>query len=106
MDRREKLDEELRAVMEKVYGYSHTYFQPPKSTRMQYDCIRYKKSTMKVRPANNHSYMIRDAYDVTAICRDADSELPRAIQERFPYCMPGHFYVADDLYHYPFTIHY
>lgn len=106
MGRRLSLDNDLREVLQDTLGYVNLYFNPPSSVQMKYDCIRYKKATMKVRHANNRSYTVRDQYDVIAISRDPDSKLPRAIQEKFPYCAPGRFYVADNLYHYPFTIHY
>ena len=106
MDRRLLLDNELREVLQETLGYVNLYFNPPSSVRMQYDCIRYKKNTTNVRHANNGGYLIRDQYEIIAISRDPDSELPRAILEKFQYCTPGRFYVADNLYHYPFTIHY
>lgn len=106
MDRREKLDKELREVLQATEGTVNLYYQPPSSVHMKYNCIRYKKTTTNVKRANDHRYLGRDQYEIMAISRDPDSALPHAIQERFPYCEPGRFFVADNLYHFPFTIYY
>ena len=106
MDRRLKLDEELREIQEIELGYQHTYYDPPEEVRMKYDAVVYKKSDMNVRRANNKSYLIRDAYFVTVISRDPDTKVPHAIQERFERCAPGRPFVRDNLHHFPFTIFY
>lgn len=106
MDRRLKLDEELRAVLQDVLGYVNIYYQPPESVRMKYDCIRYEEQTMNVKRADGIPYTVRGQYNVIVISRDSDSEVPKALLERIPYCSPGRKYVADNLYHYPFTIYY
>lgn len=106
MDRRLLFDDELRAILQEVLGYVNLYFQPPDSVLMKYDAIRYSRKTFKVKWANNRSYNIRDEYEVIVISRDPDSELPRKIQEHFMCCRPGRQYMADNLYHFPFTIYY
>ncbi len=106
MDRRLKLDAELRELLQEQLGYVHLYFQPTENSRMQYDAIIYRQNTFDVRFANNRSYNIRYEYQVIAVSREPDSTLPRAIQERFPLCSPGRKYMADNLYHFPFTLYY
>lgn len=106
MDRRLKFDEELREIQTEVNGYEHTYFEPPESVRLKYDAVVYKKTDMNVRRADNKSYAVREGYSVMVISRDAESQLPAAIQWHFARCVPGKFFVRDNLYHYPFTIYY
>ena len=106
MDRRLKLDTELREVLQDSLGYVNIYFQPPESVKMKYDCIRYKKNTMTVLRANDQTYRTRDTYEIIIISRDVDSELPKAFQKRFPTATPGRYYMADNLHHFPFTITY
>lgn len=106
MDRRLKLDKELREVLQDSLEYVNIYFQPPESVKMKYDCIRYRKNTMDVNKANNSVYTHRDQYEVIVISRDPDCEIPKMLIERFDYCTPGRYYVSDNLYHYPFTITY
>lgn len=106
MDRRLLFDDELRAILQEVLGYVNIYFQPPDSVLMKYDCIRYARNTFGVVRADDHAYNIREQYQVTVITRDPDSELPRKIQEYFKFCQPGRQFMADNLYHFPFTIYY
>ena len=106
MDRQPLLDKELREVLQATEGYVNLYFQPPQSVQMKYNCIRYKRTSMNVKKANDRTYIGRDQYEIMAISRDPNSDLPRAIQEKFLYCEPGRFFVADNLYHFPFTIYY
>ena len=106
IDRRKKFDAELRALQQDYLGYQHTYFEPPEEVRMQYDAVVYENQGMDVRRANNKSYLIRPTYQVTIISRDAETLLPRMIQEHFERCNPGRPFVRDNLYHFPFTIVY
>jgi len=106
MDRRLKLDAELREIQETVLGYQHTYFEPTEAVRLKYDAVVYERTTMNVRRADNRAYAIRDSYQVTVISRDPETLVPKAIQEHFERCAPGRFFVRDNLYHFPFTIFY
>ena len=106
MGRRLMLDAEFRTILEDQYGYKadHLYFQPTDSTVMKYPAIVYKRLTFKVVHADNRSFNVQDQYDVIAITRNPDDELPRKIQEHFRMCRPGRQFMADNLYHFPFTI--
>lgn len=106
MDRRLKLDTELREVLQDSLGYVNIYFQPPESVKMKYDCIRYKKTTMTVLRANDRVYQTRDTYEIIIISRDVDCEVPKAFQKHFTSATPGRYYMADNLHHFPFTITY
>ena len=106
MDRRLNLDEEIRDLQLNNLGYQHTYFEPPEGTRMEYDAIVYKRQGIQVRKANNKTYGIRDEYLLTVISRDPETPMPEVIQEHFMHCVPGRFFVSDNLYHFPFTIFY
>lgn len=106
MDRRLQFDEELREIQNTALGYQHTYFEPPESVRMQYDAVVYERSTLNVRRADNKTYHARDAYNVTVISRNPETEVPKLLQEHFERCAPGRFFVQDNLHHFPFTIIY
>lgn len=108
MDRRLKLDAEFRELLTDLYGYEteHLYFQPTEAVRMKYDAIVYKRTSFGVQYADDQSHFIRDQYEVIAITQDPDATLPREIQSHFKFCKPGKQYVADNLYHFPFTIYY
>ena len=106
MDRRLKLDQELRDLQEEILGYQHTYFEPPESVRMKYDAVVYQRTGYDTVKANDKNYIVRDQYQVMVISRDAETALPKAILEHFSYCSPGRPTVTDNLYHFPFTIYY
>ena len=107
MDRRLKLDAELREILGlSVEETGHLYFQPTEEVRMKYDAIVYKVTSMRPQYANNRTYNLRDEYQVTVITRDPDSDLPRKLQEHFELCSPGRKFVSDNLYHFPFTLYY
>lgn len=106
MDRRLKLDEELRLLQIEVLGYQHTYFEPPESVRLTYDAVVYNRTGYDVKRADDRGYTVRDQYQVLVISRDAETELPKAILEHFPYCSPGRPTVTDNLYHFPITIYF
>ena len=108
MVRRLKFDAELRELLQILLGYEteHLYFQPTEAVQMKYDAIVYRRESFGVRWADDESHFIRDRYEVIAITRDPDSDLPREIQKRFKFCRPHRQYMADNLYHFPFTIYY
>ena len=106
MDRRLKLDQELRDLQQEILGYQHTYFEPPESVRMKYDAVVYQRTGYDTVKANDRNYIVHDQYQVMVISRDAETPLPKAILKHFSYCSPGRPTVTDNLYHFPFTIYY
>lgn len=106
LNRRVQFDEELREIQINCLGYQHTYFEPTEQTRLQYDAILYKNAGMDAKHADNRNYYVRNSWQVICISRDPETAVPRAIVEHFERCRPGTPYVADNLYHFPFTIYY
>ena len=106
MDRRLKLDEELREILQDNLGYVNIYFQPPDQAKIKYDCIIYHRSRYGTRNADDKKYMIYDQYDVTFITRNTESPIPRKILEHFQLISPGRQLVIDNLYHFQFTLYY
>lgn len=103
MDQRHEVDNAFRAVLES----NNVYFQPPASVRMIYPAIRYSRNPgAHKRNANNKLYMSMDQYEGVVIDRDPDSKIPNKLLARFPMCSFGNSYVADNLYHFPFTIYF
>lgn len=102
MGRRLNLHEELCEIL----GSKSVYYNPPESVRMSYDAIRYSLAGKDLRRANNGVYQITNQYDGVVITRDPDSEVPDSILRHFSMCSFGKPYVADNLYHFPFTLYY
>jgi hypothetical protein len=73
---------------------------------MQYDAIRYELGGKDIKRANNRLYFYTNQYDGVVITRNPDSPIPDKLLAHFEMCSFGHPYVADNLYHFPFTIYY
>lgn len=106
MDRRLKLDEKLRELQNEVWGYQHTYFEPPEDVTIKYNAVIYERTGFHVRRADDKGYLVRDAYQVMIISYDPEDILPRKLVETFSHCSPGKFFVRDNLWHFPFTIYF
>lgn len=86
-------------------GDRHVYFQPPESVKMKYDAIRYSRKTFDNKFANNKIYKQIDCYEVIAIYRNPDSDIPRKIL-KLPMCRHNTQYIKDNLIHDVFTLYY
>ena len=96
---------ELHAKFEEILGSPNVYFQPPANVNMNYDAIKYSRKTIDNKFANDSVYKQDDAYEVTVIYRDPDSDLPRKIS-LLPRCSFDRHYSADNLNHDVFTLYY
>ena len=95
----------LQKLLEDILGTRNVYFDPPEPVKMQYDAIRYSRSKIQNTFANDSVYKQDDRYEVIAIYRNPDSELPRKLS-RLPKCVHDRHYVADNLHHDVFTLYY
>jgi len=103
MEGRLSLDEMLRETFGKRVHY---YFQPPTGMMLQYPALVYSLDNLQDRYSDNRVWNRRHAYAMLLITDDPDNSLVDEIDD-LPYCsMSGRPYVADNLYHYPFTIYY
>lgn len=96
---------ELQSIFESILESRNVYFQPPASIQMKYDAIRYSRKDIENVYANDNVYNQHDCYEVVAIYKNPDSDLPRKIS-RLPMCSFDRHYVADNLNHDVFTIYY
>lgn len=101
MDRRAELGKILREIL----GNGNVYFQPPSNTQMRYPAIRYERSEMAVKHADNDNYNRRIRYTVTVIDSDPDSEIVNRVS-MLPYCYFDRHYVQDNLNHDVFEIYF
>ena len=84
---------------------NNVYFNPPASLRMNYDAIRYSRKDIENVFANNSVYNQHNCYELIAIYKDPDSELPMKLS-RLPMCSFDRHYVVDNLNHDVFTLYY
>lgn len=100
MDHRLELHNELIELL----GSPNVYYQPPASTRMEYDAIRYSKKDIISTFASNRLYLYKDCYEIIVISRLPDHPVIKKLLE-LPYCSFDRHYVAENLYHDVLTLY-
>ena len=95
---------ELHEVLCGILGSRNVYYDPPESVKMQYDAIRYSRTKIDNVFANNSVYAQHDRYEVIAIYRNPDSELPRNIS-KLPRCIHERSYISNNLRHDVFILY-
>ena len=100
----EALRLEFQQELENIPGVKKVYFQPPPDIKMEYPCIRYSRSRIRVKHASNSNYIIGTSYDVIVIDRDPDSSILDEVQ-KIQYSSHDSHYTTDGLHHDKFTIY-
>jgi hypothetical protein len=96
---------DLQSKLEELLESKNVYYQPPESTKMQYDAIKYSKKNIASKYANNVKYSMMDCYEVTVIARRPDHPVIKRILS-CPYSSFDRHYVADNLNHDVLTIYF
>lgn len=96
----------LQAMFEEILGSRNVYFNPPESVKMKYDAIRYELGGKDIKRANNKVYQKTNRYEGVVISLSPETTIPDEILSHFEMCSLGRPYVADNLYHYPFTLYF
>ena len=95
---------ELQEKLEELLGSKSVYYQPPESVKMEYPAIRYSKSRIDVKRADNYIYSKNIRYELIVIDRKPDNPVIDKLLE-LPYCSYDRGYKADNLNHDVFTIY-
>lgn len=95
---------DLQAKLEGLLGSRNVYYDPPESVVMSYDAIRYHRRKIDNTFANDAVYKQDDSYEIVAIYRNPDSDLPRKISQ-LPKCVHDRHYKANNLIHDVFTLY-
>ena len=96
---------ELHSLLEELLESKNVYYQPPESTKMQYDAIRYSMKKISSTYANDVKYSMRNCYELTVISKRPDHPVIKKLLS-LPYCTYDRHYVADNLNHDILTIYY
>lgn len=70
---------DLHAILKAIVP--NVYFQPPASTTMKYPCIRYERTNIRSRSADNSPYLHVKEYTLTVIDENPDSTIPDAVSK-------------------------
>ena len=89
---------DLQNKLEALLGNRNVYYQPPESLKMKYPAIRYDKSTISSRHADNMKYSNFDRYEVIVIDNNPDNPVIDKILE-LPHSTHDRRYTSNNLYH-------
>lgn len=89
---------ELQTKLEELLSSRHVYYQPPESLKMEYPAIKYSKSKIESRHANDKKYSKFTRYEIIVIDRKPDNPIIQKILE-MPYSSYDRYYAAENLNH-------
>ena len=96
---------DFQSVLEELLESRNVYYQPPESTKMKYDAIKYSKKTIQSKYANNGKYSMMDCFEVIVISKRPDHPVIKKLLA-LPYSSYDRHYVADNLNHDALTIYF
>lgn len=95
---------ELQSKLEDLLESTNVYFQPPESVKMKYDAIKFRKTKIQSRYADDTLYSRMNCYEVIVISRMPEHPVIERLLQ-LPYCSHNTSYKADNLYHDVFTLY-
>ena len=96
---------ELQAKLEELLGSKNVYYQPPETVKMTYPAIRYSKSRIETRKAEDSIYLKNTRYEVIVIDPRPDNPVIDKLLE-LPHCSYDRHYKSDNLNHDALTLYY
>lgn len=96
---------ELQTLLEKLIGSRNVYYQPPESIKMVYPAIRYTKTKIDSKHADDIKYSKMRCYEIIVIDSNPDNKVIDEILE-LPYSNFDRHYKADNLNHDVITLYF
>lgn len=96
---------ELHNKLVELFDNDHVYYQPPENLKMEYPCIRYSKSDITSRHADNINYVNKTSYEIVIIDKHPDNVVIEKILE-LPLSSYDRHYISDNLNHDVIRIYY
>ena len=96
---------ELQTLFEELLGSRNVYYQPPESIKMSYTAIKFSRSDIDIRHADDTAYSKMTRYEVTVIAKVPNDPVIDKILD-LPYCSYDRHYVSDNLHHDVLTLYY
>ena len=97
---------ELQSKLEELLGSKNVYYQPPNNLQMKYDAIRYSRSSISTRYADDRRYKNLTRYELIVIADLPDHPVIDKLLKEFNYCSYDRHYVANNLNHDVLTLYY
>ena len=89
---------ELQSKLEELLGFEHVYYQLPENMKMEYPAIKYSKSNIQTRSADDRTYSKMTRYEIIVIDRKPDNPVIDELL-KLPYCSYDRSYKAENLNH-------
>lgn len=89
---------DLQNKLEELLGNRNVYYQPPESLKMKYPAIRYSKSTISSKHADNMKYSNFTLYEIIVIDNDPDNAVIDKILA-LPHSSHDRHYTSNNLHH-------
>ena len=96
---------ELHNKLVALFCNDRVYYQPPENLKMEYPCIRYSKSDITSRHADNINYVNKTSYEIVIIDKHPDNVVIEKILE-LPLSSYDRHYISDNLNHDVIRIYY
>lgn len=96
---------DLQKELESLLGVRHVYYQTPESVKMEYPAIRYSRSNVETKFANDKPYTHKNRYEIIVIDKKPDNPVIDEIL-KLPMCTYDRHYTADNLHHDVMTLYY
>ena len=96
---------DLQKELERLLGSRNVYYQSPETIKMEYPAIRYSKSDIKTKFANDKPYVHKKQYTIIVIDRKPDNAVIDKIL-KLPMCTYDRHYTSDNLHHDVMTLYY
>lgn len=95
----------MQTKLEELLGLENVYYQPPESIKMEYPAIRYSKTDIDTKSANDSNYIINNKYEIIVIDRRPDNPFVYKLLQ-LPMCSYERHYISDNLHHDVLTLYY
>lgn len=96
---------QLQSKLIELLGSEHVYYRPPETFKMEYPAIKYSKTKIDIKFANDKGYSKMNRYEIIVIDRKPDNEVIEKLLE-LPYCSFDRHYDSDNLNHDVLTLYY
>ena len=96
---------QLQTKLEELLGSRNVYYQPPESLKMEYPAIRYSKSDIESKHANNAKYSNHTEYEIIVIDKRPDNAVIDKILE-LPLSSFDRHYTSNNLHHDVINLYY
>ena len=95
----------LQNLLETILGSRQVYFQPPESVTMSYPAIKYSRTKIDTKYANDSSYIQKTRYELIVIDRKPNNQVIEELM-KLPYCSYDRGYKSNNLNHDVLTLYY